>query len=403
MAFALDGIKVLDMTGLGPSSIAAMMLGDMGAEVVKIDLPPGGGSRGVGDGLPFFPESDEETEKMSAYMASNRNKKNMAINLRTEGGQQVFHKLAETFDVIIEAFRPGVMDRMNVGYEAILKTNPRIVYCSVSGYGQTGPYSKFPGHDANYSGMGGVLALTGESRDGKPVIALNIVADVAVAILQAVIGILLALLARERTGRGQHVDISMTDGVVSLLVGVPGAGEYLYNGVLPQRGETMTSGILPFYSVYQTKDKKYLTICPIEPRFWGNMCRVLGHEEFIPQQFDPSKHEDMLTQLRQVFMTKTRDEWFDSLTQADVPVGKVLELDELFSDPHVLHRQMVIDVEHPKFGKMKQIGISIKLSDTPGQVRSFGVVLGKHTNEIMAGLGYSQSDIEQLRQQGVIY
>jgi crotonobetainyl-CoA:carnitine CoA-transferase CaiB-like acyl-CoA transferase len=403
LASALSGIKVLDLAGLGPSSIAAMMLGDMGAEVLKIDLPPGGGSRGVGDGLPFFPESDEETEKMTAYMATNRNKKNMALNLRTEAGQQVFHKLAKEYDVIIEAFRPGVMDRMNVGYQAVSATNPRIIFCSVSGYGQTGPYKTFPGHDANYAGMGGVLGLTGESRDGAPVIALNVVADIAIAVLQAVIGILLAVCARERTGRGQHVDISMTDGVVSLLIGVPGGGEYFYNGVLPQRGDTMTSGTLPFYSVYEAKDKKYLTMCPIEPRFWGNLCRAIGREEFGPQQFDPNKKDEIYAELRRIFLTRTRDEWFEMLTQADVPVGKVLELDELFSDPQVLHRQMVVDVDHPKFGKVKQIGIGIKLSDTPGEIRSLGAVLGKHTQEVMAGVGYSQAEIDELRSHGVVY
>jgi len=293
LASALSGIKVIDLAGLGPSAIAAMMLGDMGADVLKIDLPPGGGSRGVGEGLPFFPEDAEETEKMTAYMATNRNKKNMALNLRSEAGQAIFHKLAKEYDVIIEAFRPGVMDRMNVGYQTLSQINPRIIYCSVSGYGQTGPYRSFPGHDANYAGMGGVLGLIGESKEGAPVIALNIVADVAVAVLQAVIGILLAVCARERTGRGQHVDISMTDGVVSLLIGIPGAGEYLYNGIVPQRGETMTSGTQPFYSVYQTKDNKYLTLCPIEPRFWGNLCRAIGREDFAPHQFDSNKKDEI--------------------------------------------------------------------------------------------------------------
>ncbi len=403
MASALSGIKVIDLAGLGPSAIAAMMLGDMGADVLKIDLPPGGGSRGVGEGLPFFPEDAEETEKMTAYMATNRNKKNMALNLRSEAGQAIFHKLAKEYDVIIEAFRPGVMDRMNVGYQTLSQINPRIIYCSVSGYGQTGPYRSFPGHDANYAGMGGVLGLIGESKEGAPVIALNIVADVAVAVLQAVIGILLAVCARERTGRGQHVDISMTDGVVSLLIGIPGAGEYLYNGIVPQRGETMTSGTQPFYSVYQTKDNKYLTLCPIEPRFWGNLCRAIGREDFAPHQFDSNKKDEIYAELRKIFLTRTRDEWFDSLTQADVPVGKVLELDELFSDPQVLHRQMVVDVDHPKFGKVKQIGISIKLSDTPGEIRSLGVTLGKNTTEVMSGLGYSSAEIEELRGQGVIY
>ena len=404
MASALSGIKVLDITGLGPAALVSMTLGDMGAEVVKIEMPPGGGHKGVGDGLAYFPEKEEEAEKMMAYSPINRNKKSTAINMRTEAGQQVFHRLAKTSDVVIESFRPGVMDRMNVGYEALSKINPRIIYCAVSGYGQTGPYKSYPGHDANYAGFGGVLGLTGDRVDGPPVMALNIVADMAVAYLNATIGVLLAICARERTGKGQMVDISMADGVVGLLAGIPGATEYPYGGILPKRGDTLTSGNNPFYAVYQTKDGKYLSICPIEPRFWQNMCRALGRDDLIPHEFAPSpKKEEVMTDLKKIFLTKTRDEWFDILAKADVPAGKVLELDEVFKDPQVVARQMTMNVAHPKFGRVPQIGISIKLSDTPGEVRSLAAPLGKHTEEVLSGLGYSKNDIEQLRGQGAVY
>jgi crotonobetainyl-CoA:carnitine CoA-transferase CaiB-like acyl-CoA transferase len=401
---ALGNIKVLDVTGIGPACVAAMMLGDMGAEVLKIDMPPGSGRRGVGDGIPFFQKTGEEAERIDAYVAMNRNKKSLALNFRTEAGQQIFHELASRYDVIIESFRPGVMDRMNVGYQAISRINPRIIYCSVSGYGQTGPYRNLPGHDANYTGMGGVLSLIGERQDAPPVCALNIAADVAVAILQSAIGIMFALWARERTGRGQHVDISMTDGVTWLLHGIPGATTYLRTGELPRRGETITSGTRPYYTIYKAKDGKYLTICAIEPQFWQNMCRALGREDLIPGQFEPSpKKEDLLSQLRQIFLTKSRDEWFDCLAKADVPVGKVLDPDELLFDPQVIHRQMVIEKEHPRFGKVRQIGISIKLSDTPGEVRTLTSRLGQHTEEVLSGLGHSQSEIDELKRQGVVY
>ncbi|NQT47632.1 MAG: CoA transferase [Chloroflexi bacterium] len=403
MALALSGIRVLDLSGMGPASIAAMMLGDMGAEVIKIDLPPGGGSRGVGDGLAYIPEDRDEALRMACNTSAGRNKKYTALNLRTEAGQRVFHKLAETSDVVLESFRPGVMDKMNVGYEAMSKTNPRIIYCAVTGYGQTGPYKSLPGHDANYAAMGGMQALIGESKDGAPVLALNIVADMVVAVYHTVIGILLAVCARERTGRGQMVDVSMTDGVVGMLIGIPGATEYFYSGVVPKRGETMTSGNLPYYGVYQTKDDKWLTLCPIEPKFWANACRTLGCEEFIPQEFDPDKKDEMLAELRKIFRTKTRDEWFDELCKADVPVGKVLELDEMFSDPQVLAREMVVEMNHEKLGKVRQIGMAIKLSDTPGTIRSLGGLLGQDTDEVLSGAGYAQSDINSLRQEGVIY
>jgi len=403
MTSALSGIRVLDLTGLGPASLATMMLGDMGAEVTKIDLPPGGGSRGVGDGFVVIPDDREEAERMAANSSVNRNKKNVAVNLRTEAGQKVFHKLVEGSDVVIEGFRPGVMDRMNVGYEALSRTNPGIIYCAVSGYGQSGPYSGLPGHDGNYTAMGGVQALIGESADGAPVFALNIVADMGIAFLEAALGIVLAICARERTGRGQMVDISMTDGVTSLLAGMPGSADYFSTGVVPKRGETLTSGNLPCYAVYQTGDGKWLTLCPLEAKFWANFCRAVGREDFIAVQWDPAKKDEMFVELRRLFLTKTRDEWFDILSAADVPVGKVLELDELFSDPHVLHRQMLIEIDHSKYGKVRQLGFAVKLSDTPGTVRSLGRVLGQDTDEVLLAAGYSQGEIEAMRGEGVVY
>lgn len=403
MASALSGLRVLDLTGLGPSSLVSMTMGDMGAEVIKLDMPPGGGHKGVGEGLDYFPAEAEEAERMTAYVAINRNKKSIAVNLRTEAGQRVFHRLAAVSDVVIESFRPGVMDRMNVGYKALSQTNPRIIYCAVSGYGQTGPYKSFPGHDANYAGLGGVLGLTGDRSDGPPAIALNVVADLAIAYLNATIGVLLAICARERTGKGQLVDISMADGVVALLAGIPGATEYFYSRVLPRRGETLTSGNSPFYAPYQTQDGKYITICPIEPRFWQNMCRALGREDLIPHEFAPSpKKEEMLNDLKKIFLTKTRDEWFDLLTKADVPVGKVLDVDEVFKDPQVIYRQMVVEVAHPRFGKIRQVGISIKLSDTPGEIRSLAMPLGRHTEEVLSSLGYSKTEIQALRQENIV-
>ena len=403
MASALDGIKVLDLTGIGPASLAAMMLGDLGADVIKIDLPPGGGSRGVGDGIDFMPQSGPEGERYAAYSAQCRNKRCLALNLKTEAGQQVFYRLAETSDVILESFRPGVMDRMNVGYQAMSGVNPRIVYCAVSGYGQTGPYSGLPGHDANYVSMGGVQGLIRAGDNEAPVFALNIVADLSAAFQNAVIGILTALLARERTGRGQMVDISMADGVVGLLAGIPEAAEYFYTGSAPRSAEMVLGGNRPYYAAYRTGDDRWLTLCSIEPKFWANLCRALDREDLIPLQFDATRNDDVVAELRRIFLTRSRDEWFDLLAKADVPVGKVLDLEEAFSDPQVLHRRMVIDVEHPKLGKVKQIGFGIKLSDTPGTIRRLGGVLGRDTDEVMAAAGYSPDQIDGLRRQAVIY
>jgi len=404
LALALSGIRVIDTCGFGPASLAAMTMADMGSDVIKVEMPPGGGHRGVGEGLVYYPEQEDEAARMVAHSAMDRNKKRVAINMRTESGQAVFQRLAKSSDVVLESFRPGVMDRMNVGYAALSKINPRLIYCAVSGYGQTGPYRNYVGHDGNYAGFGGILGMTGDRTGGPPVMALNIVADMAVAYLNGLVGILLALYAREKTGRGQMVDISMMDGVIGLLAGVPGAVEYPYSGALPVRGETLTSGNNPYYSVYETKDKKWLSICPIEPRFWANMCKAIGREDLIPHEFAAgAKKDEVMADLRRIFLTKTRDEWFDMLAKEDVPVGKVLDIDEVFKDPQALARQMVLDVAHPKFGKVKQVGISIKLSDTPGSIRSLAVPLSHDTEEVMSGLGYSEDEIKKLRGEGAIH
>ncbi len=394
MKSALEGIKVLDITGMGPASYAAQILGDMGAEVIKISQPPKNASRGVGQGVEFMKGMDA-----SVSFDTLRNKKNVGINLKTETGHGLFSRMAESSDVIIESFRPGVMDRLGLGYEEMARINPKIIYCSVSGYGQDSPYRDLPGHDANYAGMGGALAMIGDSKDTAPVFAQNIVADYTTAILQAAIGILLAVCARERTGRGQLVDISMTDGVLSTLNIVPEAMDFLLRGVVPKRGEGLFSGTQPWYSVYQTADDKYITLCPLEPHFWQNMCRAIDREDLIARQYS-QEQDEIFEELRPIFRNKTRDEWFDLLAKADVPVGKVMDVDEIFSEPHVIHRQMVVDVDHPRYGKMKQLGFPIKFSDTPWQIQIPPARLGEHTDEVVSGLGYSTEEIQKLREDG---
>ena len=400
MTSALNGTKVLDLSGMGPASIAAMMLGDMGADVIKISMPPKTGERGVGQGIDF----DELPERPAFDLECLRNKRNLALNLKTEAGRNLFYRLSETADVIIESFRPGVMDRLGVGYERIAQKNPGIIFCSVSGYGQDGPYRDLPGHDANYAAMGGALGLVGYSKDAPPVIPQNTFADLTAAVLQAVIGILSAICARGNTGRGQMVDISMTDGVVFTLSTIPEVAEYLLRGVVPRRGETIFGGTQPWFSVYQTGDNRYLTLNPLEPHFWQNLCKALGREDLIEHLYDMGpKMDEVYDELRGIFRTKTRDEWFELLSKADVPVGKVQDIDEVFSDPHVLHRQMLIEVDHPQHGKVKQIGFPVKLSDTPWKVRLPVALMGEHTGEVLSELGYSEDEINRLREEGVIY
>jgi len=387
----------LDITGIGPASFAAQILGDMGADVIKISQPPKGATRGIGQGVEFIEGMDA-----SLPLDTLRNKKNMGINLKSESGKRLFCKLVETTDVIIESFRPGVMERFGLAYETLARINPRLIYCAVSGYGQDGPYRDLSGHDANYAGMGGALGLVGGSQDEPPVFPQNTLADFTAAILQTALGGLLALCARERTGRGQYVDISMTDGVLATLNIVPEVGDYLINGVVPKRGEGLFTGTQPWYAAYETADKRYITLCPLEPHFWKNLCTALGREDLIPRWFTPER-DALFDELKQIFRTKTRDEWFDLLSKSDVPVGKVQEIDEVFSDPHMVHRGMVVEVDHPRCGKMKQIGFPIKFSDTPWQIQIPAARLGEHTEEVMSGLGYSREEIDKMLEQGDIY
>jgi crotonobetainyl-CoA:carnitine CoA-transferase CaiB-like acyl-CoA transferase len=400
---ALEGVKILDLSGLVPGALCTMILGDLGAEVIKVEPPTPSPLAGGGPS-----PKGEEKRKEAAYFALNRNKKSVALNLRSEAGRQIFYRLAQQADVVVEGYRPGVVKRLGVDYDTIRKLNPRIVYCSLSGYGQDGPYHTFPGHDINYISIAGVLGLIG-SREGSPVIPLNLVADFSGAPLFGAIGILAALMARNKTGKGQYVDITYIDGVMSMITFF--ISSYFLNSVVPKRGETLLQGAYPYYGVYETKDGKHVTIGCVEPHFWENLCRLVGREDYIPYHFalehfyhkpEDEKWEEIAFYLKELFLTKTRDEWFEVLIQNDIPAGKVYTLDEVFTDPQVLHRQMVIEVEHPSLGKVRQVGIAPKLSETPGKVRSLSPLLGENTNEVLQELGYSQEEIEALRGEGAI-
>lgn len=402
---ALQDIKILDLAHLPPGALCTMILGDLGADVIKIQAPPEVGGRGAGLGLSPV---GEEGGRQAAFDPLNRNKKSVGLNLRSEEGREIFYQLARTADVIVEGFRPGAVKRLVVDYETIKAVNPRVIYCSLSGYGQDGPYSSFSGHDVNYIAIAGALNLIG-TPDRPPVVPLNLLADFAGASLHGVIGILAALVARGKTGAGQYVDIAYTDGVISLLASF--LGDYLSSGAVMKRGETFLHGAYPYYGVYEAKDGKYVSIGCVEPWFWENLCRALGKEEYIPYHVSPEhflhkpegdKWDEIFSYLKQVFLTKTRDEWFEFLTKRDVPAGKVYTFDEVVSDPQVQHREMVLEIEHPTLGKVKQPGIAVKLSETPGKVRTFSPLFGEHTEEILQELGYTGAQIGELRQAKVI-
>ncbi len=386
----LSGVKVLELVKKGPGAFVTMMLADMGADVIKVEAPSPEGESGSG-GSPV----DADARAQAANIV-NRGKRSLVLDLKTKRGQEVLHALARGTDVVVEGFRPGVTARLSADYETLRIGNQRLIYCSLSGYGQDGPYRDLPGHDINYIAMAGILNLIGEP--GKPpIVPLNFIADFGGAALHAVAGIVMALFARERTGTGQLVDVAYLDAALSLLAPTRVIGEYLAGGAPVQRGTGALSGQFPYYAVYETKDAKFISIGCIEPWLWTNLCNAIDRPDLIaaglqPGDFTGEESEQQSWcrgELDRIFKTRSRDEWFELLARADVCVGKVYEIQELFDDPQLKHRQMTTRVPHPEIGEVAQIGIAIKLSDTPGSIRGFAPWKGQHTDEILAELGHS--------------
>jgi crotonobetainyl-CoA:carnitine CoA-transferase CaiB-like acyl-CoA transferase len=397
MMGVLDGIKILELARVPPAEMPGMMFADVGADVLKIETPD--------------PHRDDslEAQRREAFAFVNRNKRSLALNLKAPEGQAIFKKLAAEADVIVEGFRPGVMKRLGADYETIRALNPRIVYCSLSGFGQDGPYRDYPAHDMNYLSLAGVLGLIGEA-DRKPAIPLNLVADYAGASLHGALGIMLALFARERTGRGQHVDVSYLDTTISLLAATPNMRFFFSDGTAPRRGQGFLGGSYPYYAIYETRDGKLLTIGCTEPWLWENFCRAIDRPDFVrfarkPDQFvraANAEEEGARREIEAIIRTRDRDEWYERLTKADVCVGKVYDVEEMVADPQVLHRRMVVDIQHPTLGNVRQVGIAIKLSETPGSIRSAAPTSGQHTDAVLKDLGLGTDEISALRGKGVI-
>jgi crotonobetainyl-CoA:carnitine CoA-transferase CaiB-like acyl-CoA transferase len=387
----LDNITVLDLTRLLPGAVATMMLGDFGADIVKIEEP------GVGDPAR---QSRAGIKQPGAYfLATNRNKRSVTINLKHERGREIFLRLAEKADVIVEGFRPGVMDRLGVGYEALKQINPRLIYCAITGYGQDGPYRLRAGHDANYLSVAGLLGVNGP-KGGPPVLSGVQLADLAGGSLHAVIGVLLALQARARTGEGQFVDVSMMDGSLALMY-VPFAS-FLANGAPPERGNEGLSGRYACYQLYETKDGRYLSLGALEHKFWENACRVLGREDFIGKCFSGAAQEEMIGAFREVFKTRTAAEWLAAFENVDTCVALVNDIAEMIEDPQIKHRGLIAELEHPTEGRLKQIAPTVKLSATPGAIASPPPLLGEHTRVVLKSIGYNDEMIGSLAREGVV-
>lgn len=390
MTDALQDTTVLEMSGTNPGSFCTMMLACMGAEVLKIEAPDMG-----------------ERQIVSAYL--DRNKKSLGLDLSSTAGQEVLHKLAGSADVVVESFQPGAMQQLNADYPTLSRINPRLIYCSLSGYGQTGPYRDLPGSDITYLAMSGVLGLIGEA-DRPPAIPLDLIADYGGAAMHGVVGILLALYARDNSGRGQHVDVSHLDATLSMLAASPLMGPFFDGGVTPRRGQGPYSGRYAFYTTYETQDGKLLSVGSSEPWLWKNLCEALGRPDLSqysrgPEHLTrgPTPEEAQVREaLQTVFRQRSRDDWLAYLADKNVCVSAVNTLSEVFEDPQVQHRNMLVEHEGPDGKPTRQVGMGIKLSDTPGRFRRPVPQPGQHTDEILSGLGYGKSDLKSLREQHVV-
>ena len=386
----LAGIRVLDLSLQLPGPFCTMMMADYGADVVKIDEP----SPRVRN--PFAAE-EPGTGPVDRYL--NRGKRSMTINLKTEEGKAIFRKLAAGADVVLEGFRPGVVMRLGVDYETLSAGNPRLVYCSVSGYGQTGPMRDAAGHDINYISYAGVLGACGR-MGAPPTLPPVQIGDLFGGAMMALSGILMALLERDRTGKGRRIDVSMTDGALSMLS--LHAAAALAGEIAPERGNMMLTGMFPCYEAYRCADGGYVSIGPLEAWFWKELVEALGRPDLAGGQYALGEEgERVKAELSRAFAEKTRDEWVHAFSRKDVCLSPVLSIGEALSHPNTASRRMVVDVESPLGGTDRQLGMPIKIDGVPEAPRR-APLLGEHDDEILAGLGYTAEGIAGLRAKGVI-
>jgi crotonobetainyl-CoA:carnitine CoA-transferase CaiB-like acyl-CoA transferase len=390
---ALSDVRVLDLSRLLPGGFCSLLLADFGAEVLKVE------DTGMGDYIrwsPPFYEGVDESAKSALFLALNRGKRSIRLDLKSEAGKEVLLRLAREYDVLLESFRPGVMERLGVGYERLRQENAGLVYCAISGYGQDGPFTARSGHDMNYLGLNGLLGLTGDA-DGAPVQPAGQIADLGGGALMAAFGIMAALRERERSGEGQLVDVSMFDGSLSWLAMV--AAQYLADGAVPKRGGLPLAGGLICYRPYACRDG-WVTLGALEPKFWQEWCRGVGREDLVEKQFEPPGSEAH-AEVERIFLQRTREDWQAFASEHDCCLEPVLDLDEALDSELVRAREMVVDLDQPgAAGPVRLLGVPVKLSRTPGAPAGPGPALGEHTAEVLSALGYTDEQVTALLESG---
>jgi alpha-methylacyl-CoA racemase len=400
MGLPLQGIRVLDLSRLLPGGFCSLLLADFGADVLKVE------DTGMGDYIRWSPpyyEGAHDSAKSALFLSLNRNKRSIRLDLKNERGREALLRLVREHDVVLESFRPGVLDRLGVGYERMREEHPGIVYCAISGYGQSGPKRDASGHDMNYLGLIGLLGLTGErggGAGGDPIQSAGQIADLGGGALMAAFGIMAALRERDGgpgqpgSGEGQMVDVSMADGALSWLAMV--AGAYFADGTVPRRGELPLAGSLICYRPYECADG-WVSLGALEPKFWQTWCRGVGREDLIAAQFE-RPGSDAHTQVKEIFASRTRAEWEAFAGKHDCCLEPVLELDEALESELVREREMVVELEQPGARQpVRQLGVPVKLTRTPGDhARLPGPALGEHTEEVLLAAGYSDAEVAEL-------
>ncbi len=393
MPGTLEGLKVLDFTTLLPGPYATMSLADLGADVLRVVS----GSRP--DLVDFFPPFIPGTKISAASAQLGRNKRLMTLNLKDPRAIKIIHRLIADYDIVIEQFRPGVMKKFNLDYDSLKAVNPAIIYCSLTGYGQTGPMKTRAGHDMNYIARSGIASYTGKKETGPGLVGMQI-ADVASGSNNSVIGILAAVIYRNSTGKGQFIDISMTDGMIAFNA-MYGSGALVDGKDLAFEGMLLNGGSL--YDYYKTKDGRYISFGGLEPQFHTNFFQAINRPDLIPGGVAPENIKDVKQEIREIILSKTKDEWMTIFDETDACVEPVMTLTEMFNDSLTKERGMVVELPLPGGGTVKQLANPIKFSETQPEYKSIGATIASatHTKDVFRELGYTDSEIEEFEKTGL--
>lgn len=404
MTLALEKITILDLSRMLPGPYCTMILSDLGAEVIRVENP----KDPMSNLPPFFKKGKYYESAFNAVLM--RNKKSITLNLKTDEAKNIFYELVKEADVVMDTFRPKVMEKLGIDYTTLSSINPSIICCSMTGYGQYGPYEQKAGHDINYIGISGILDATRErsifgkeDQERPPIIPGLSPADIGGALVAA-IGILSALFEREQNPerRGQFVDISMTDSVFSFQP-IVAANKFVRDQSGKKGWGLGGSGGSPYYGVYRTKDNKYLAVGAIEPKFWHALCEGLGRKDLRGKQYiQGEENEKVIREVQKEFLEKTQKEWLEIFENYDTCVSPVKNFREACEDPQILARNMIVKMDHPIFGEVQNLASPIKMSRTPPSIRSFAPKMGQNTAEILKSLKYSEEDIKNLKKKRVI-